>query len=133
MKIGLSFGRCIRDIVKGEVDISDVIVIIARTRMEDEESIFDVCEQYGWDVFKGLDMAECKRVAMVLYDNGKLHQPRLMGAWPGNVPEGYVWMDVVPTAKDMTPGVKDAWDTYRMLLTMCASDAIPDADGVPRS
>ncbi len=133
MKIGLSFGRCIRDIVKGEVDINDVVVIVARTRMEDEQSMYDVLAQYGWDTLRGLDMEECKVVAKALRDGGKLHQPRLMGAWPGNVPDGYVWMDIVPTAKDMSPGVKDAWDTYRMLLTMCASEKIPEADGAPRS
>jgi hypothetical protein len=31
MKIGLSYSRCIRDIVEGKVDIDDVLVIIART------------------------------------------------------------------------------------------------------
>jgi hypothetical protein len=31
MKIGLSFSRCLRDIVDGKVDIDDVMVIIART------------------------------------------------------------------------------------------------------
>ena len=31
MKIGLSFSRCVRDIVDGVVDIDDVLVVIART------------------------------------------------------------------------------------------------------
>ena len=31
MKIGLSYSRCVRDIVEGKVDIADVLVIIART------------------------------------------------------------------------------------------------------
>jgi len=31
MKIGFSFGRCVRDIVKGIVDIDDVMCVIART------------------------------------------------------------------------------------------------------
>ena len=31
MKIGLSYSRCIRDIVEGKVDINDVLVIISRT------------------------------------------------------------------------------------------------------
>ena len=132
MKIGFSFGRCIRDIVKGEVALDDVVVIVARTRMEDEKSMFDVCEQYGWDSFRGLDMDECKAVAKALRDGGKLHQPRLQGAWPGGVADSYVWMDLMPTAKEMSPGVKDAWDTYRLLLTMCAADSIPDGEDVPQ-
>ena len=31
MKIGLSYSRCIRDIVDGTVDINDVLIVIART------------------------------------------------------------------------------------------------------
>ena len=31
MKIGLSYSRCVRDIVDGKVDIRDVLVIITRT------------------------------------------------------------------------------------------------------
>jgi hypothetical protein len=31
MKIGLSYSRCVKDIVDGVVDIADVLVIIART------------------------------------------------------------------------------------------------------
>ena len=31
MKIGLSYSRCVRDIVDGTVDIDDVLVLITRT------------------------------------------------------------------------------------------------------
>ena len=31
MKIGLSYSRCVRDIVDGKVDIADVLVLITRT------------------------------------------------------------------------------------------------------
>jgi hypothetical protein len=31
MKIGLSYSRCVRDIVDGAVDINDVLVLITRT------------------------------------------------------------------------------------------------------
>ena len=31
MKIGMSFSRCLRDVVEARVDIADVLVIIART------------------------------------------------------------------------------------------------------
>ena len=34
MKIGLSYSRCVRDIVDGKVDINDVLVIIARTNFD---------------------------------------------------------------------------------------------------
>lgn len=132
MKIGFSFGRCIRDIVKGEVAIEDVVVIVARTRMEDEESMFDVVDQYAWDTLRGLDIDECKVVAKALRDGGRLHQPRVHGAWPGGVADQYVWMDLIPTTKDMSPAVQEAWETYRMLLTMCAATPVPDGVDAPR-
>jgi hypothetical protein len=31
MKTGLSYSRCVRDIVDGKVDIDDVLVLISRT------------------------------------------------------------------------------------------------------
>lgn len=40
MKIGLSYSRCVRDIVDGVVNIDDVLVVIARTDFDphnDEE------------------------------------------------------------------------------------------------
>jgi hypothetical protein len=42
MKIGLSYSRCVRDIVDGVVDISDVLVVIARTD-------FDPTDDKQWD------------------------------------------------------------------------------------
>ena len=36
MKIGFSFGRCIRDIVNGEINIDDVAFLITATRIRDE-------------------------------------------------------------------------------------------------
>ena len=31
MKIGLSYSRCLREIIEGKVDIDDVLIIISRT------------------------------------------------------------------------------------------------------
>jgi len=38
MKIGLSYSRCVRDIVDGVVDINDVLVIISRTDFDPHDS-----------------------------------------------------------------------------------------------
>ena len=42
MKIGFSLGRCVRDIVKGSVDINDVAFIIAATSIHDEPQLANV-------------------------------------------------------------------------------------------
>jgi hypothetical protein len=34
MKIGFSYSRCVRDIVEGDVNIDDVLIIIARTNFQ---------------------------------------------------------------------------------------------------
>ena len=34
MKVGLSYSRCVRDIIDGKVDYDDVLVIIARTNFD---------------------------------------------------------------------------------------------------
>ena len=131
MKIGFSFGRCVRDIVKGEVAIEDVLVIVARTRCETLEHLLDVCDHYAYEAFSGLDMEECKVVSTALFNAGKIHQPRVLGAWPGGVADNFVWMEVVPTAKDLSPGVKEAWESYRLMLGICAEEPIPDAKYAP--
>jgi hypothetical protein len=41
MKIGLSYSRCVRDIVDGKVDVKDVLVIVASTN-------FDPCDDKQW-------------------------------------------------------------------------------------
>jgi hypothetical protein len=49
MKVGFSFGRCLRDIVIGKVDIEDVLVIICRTYMSNSEDLAFVVESYSND------------------------------------------------------------------------------------
>ena len=49
MKIGLSYSRCVRDIVDGKVDIDDVLVIIARTDFDphNDDQWSGIWEGYG--------------------------------------------------------------------------------------
>ena len=61
MKIGFSLGRCVRDIVSGNVDINDVAFIIAATNIDSEEQLKHVIEDYmyrGDDYLYGLDETE---------------------------------------------------------------------------
>lgn len=129
MKIGFSFGRCIRDIVNGVVDFDDVLLIITRTRIEESDYLSGMIREYTWrnDYLEGLDEDHCLDVAVRLWESGKIHQPLMYGARLSHVSEKYLWMDVIPTATDMDPGLKEAWEAYRMLLVM--RNTIPDGSG----
>ena len=132
MKIGLSFSRCVRDIVEGRVDISDVLVIIART---DFDPNVDKEWQSIWQGYAGgsnrgsmirmLNGAnpewadtdhteeEFRAVSKDLWDFGKLHQPRKFGAHVRRLP--YHWMEAIPDEDEMTghPAVLDAWHQFK--------------------
>jgi hypothetical protein len=130
MKIGFSFGRCIRDIVKGEVDINDVLVIIARTRMPTVEAVSNVISDYMYreDYLYGLDEEKCQEVGVQLFEAGLVHQARLNSdnAWGIGMAHGdAVWADAVPTTH-MNDQVKEAWNHYRFLLNMTSN--IPEQE-----
>lgn len=118
MKVGFSLGRCIRDIVKGVVNVDDVVVIVTGTRIDDAEHLKRVVEEYMWreDYLEGLNEEECQGVASVLWTEGKFHQPRKFGGHPPRVDEIAVWGDLVPTGGFEDPMVQEAWQAYRGML-----------------
>lgn len=120
MKIGFSLGRCVRDIVKGLVKIEDVGWIIASTWIETEDQLFNVIGQYAYEptYLGGLDIDQCQRVALEIFDSEKLLQPRALGIRRTMVPEGAVWADLFPTVTSDKDAVKTAWNGYRMMLHM---------------
>lgn len=128
MKIGLSFGRCVRDIVMDKVALSEVLVIVSRTRMETIDHVEGVVDTYMYrrEYLHGLDRDKCMAVAAALFKSGKLHQPRLQGAFTGSaVAEDYVWMDAVPTVHEDNEVVRKAWNSYQMALKL-AAERVPD-------
>ena len=121
MKMGFSLGRCVRDIVKGLVDIDDVAFIIAATSIQDEPQLANVIEQYmyrGDDYLYGLDEATCQAVALDLWKTNKILQPRRQGLHRHRQPENAVWVDMFPTLVSENHSVKTAWDAYRFMLHM---------------
>lgn len=120
MKIGFSLGRCVRDIVKGLVSIDDVLWIISGTHVETEDQLYRVIEEYQYEpsYLGGLDAEECQRVALQIFDSGRLLQPRALGIRRTMVPEGSVWADLFPTVLSEKEAVKTAWNGYRMLLQL---------------
>jgi len=126
MKIGLSYSRCVRDIVDGVVDIDDVLVIIARTDFDprvDEQwnSIWvGYHNRYGlsnpeWANYPEEDQDRFRDVSIELWETGKLHQPRQFGFQPSRRPE--IWLETVLPDSEMLnrPAVKDAWDQFQTI------------------
>ena len=120
MKIGFSLGRCIRDIVKGDISEDDVAFIIGATCIREKEQLDFVIEDYLFrdGYLYGLDEAECKRVAHSLWDSNKLLQPRREGLHRHKQPENSIWVDMFPTELSTNESVKKAWDSYRFMLHM---------------
>jgi hypothetical protein len=120
MKIGFSFGRCVRDIVNGEVSIDDVAFIVAATSIHDRDQLDSVIANYMGrsDYLAGLDQAKCQQVAIDLWDSNKILQPRRQGLQRHKQPENSVWVDLFPTELSTNESVKKAWDAYRFMLHM---------------
>ena len=82
MKIGFSLGRCVRDIVRGDVQIDDVAFIIAATSIHDAEQLAGVIENYMYrddDYLYGLAEDKCQAVALELWNTNRVLQPRRQG------------------------------------------------------
>lgn len=135
MKVGFSYSRCVRDIVNGEVDIRDVLVIIARTDFDprDDEQWSGIWHGYGggspdMSDFSGFsrsvpewagyhDEARFREISIQLWEMGKLHQPRKFGAHPTRSP--HVWVDTGPIGVERRPqAVQDAWQQYQILANL---------------
>ena len=130
MKIGLSYSRCVRDIVDGKVDIHDVLVLITRTDFDphDDKQWKGIWEGYGggqtfgnpfsnpeWMDYSSEDEIKFRDVSIQLWDAGKLHQPRKFGAHPARRSE--IWLEtVLPDSElESRPAVKEAWDNFQVM------------------
>jgi len=135
MKIGLSYSRCVRDIVNGVVDIDDVLVLITRTDFDphDDKQWSGIWIGYGgasknaytrgffshsnpeWAGTTAEDEDKYRSVSIELWEQGKMHQPRKFGAKPSRRPE--IWLEtVLPDSEMMNrPAVKDAWDQFQTI------------------
>lgn len=129
MKIGLSYSRCVRDIVDGVVDINDVLVLITRTDFNphDDAQWKSIWLGYGggnggrtsiwsapeWGNYPAEDEAKFREISIALYDGGKMHQPRQFGAHPTRRPE--IWLEaVLPNSElESNPMAKAAWDKFQ--------------------
>ena len=135
MKIGLSYSRCIRDIVEGRVDIDDVLVVIARTDFDPHDA-----DQWAgiWAGYSGGSAANSMRglfsgslpewygttdededryrsVTIELWEQGKFHQPRKFGAHPQRRPEYWLETCLLDSELERNPAAKKAWDQFQVV------------------
>jgi hypothetical protein len=130
MKIGLSYSRCVKDIVDGKVDINDVLVLITRTNFDpqDDEQWTSIWKGYGggqtfgnpfsnpeWMDYSDEDEAKFRSTTIELYNTGRIHQPRKFGANPQRRPE--IWLETVLPDSELEhrPAAKDAWNKFQIV------------------
>ena len=131
MKVGLSLSRCMRDIVEARVDYDDVLVIVARTDFDPHNDAHwkGIWEGYRYGGMSNPEWAGAepnstdkeasdiyRNVAIQLYDNGKLHQPRQFKAHPPRMP--YYWLDCVVSPEEHNPAQQKAWDNYKLITEL---------------
>jgi hypothetical protein len=128
MKIGLSYSRCVLDVVEGRVAMEDVLVLITRTDFDprDDEQWAGIWSGYclggmsnpewgHYDFYSKDDEDKFRSVSIMLYTDGKMHQPRQFGAHPRRRPE--IWLEaVLPNSElEMNPSAKMAWEKFQTI------------------
>lgn len=127
MKIGLSYSRCVLDIVEGRVNIDDVLVIISRTDFDprDDKQWAGIWEGYcyggmsraewgHYDFNNKEDEDKFRTVSITLWEDGKFHQPRKFGSHPRRMP--YYWLEAVLPSEELDRNltVKKAWENFQV-------------------
>jgi hypothetical protein len=125
MKVGLSFSRCVKDIVEGLVDIEDVLIIISRTDFNpnDDDQWKGIWYGYRgsaisnpeWIEFGDDDENKFRAVSIMLYNDGKLHQPRKFGAYPRRRSEFWLETFLPDSELERNPALKQAWEDFQLL------------------
>jgi hypothetical protein len=136
MKIGLSYSRCVRDIVDGAVDIEDVLVLITRTDFDprDDAQWTGIWQGYHgrgglsnpeWAHYPDQDEAKFRDISIELWESGKLHQPRKFNSHPRRLP--YYWLETIVYNEDLekSPAVKDAWNQFQVLAGLTSTKLDP--------
>lgn len=128
MKIGLSYSRCILDIVEERVDIEDVLVVISRTNFDprDDDQWAGIWEGYciggasraewnHYDYNNKEDEDKFRSVSIMLWEDGKFHQPRQFGKHPRRLP--YYWLETILPDSELehNPAAKKAFEKFQMV------------------
>lgn len=128
MKVGLSYSRCVLDIVEGRVDFNDVLVIVSRTDFDprDDKQWAGIWQGYclgglsnpewgDYDFNSKEDENKFRSVSIMLWEDGKFHQPRKFGAHPTR--RSQFWLETVLVSEEIesNPAVKAAWNNFQVV------------------
>jgi len=123
MKVGLSYSRCILDIVEGRVSEDEVLVIVTRTDFDptDNGQWKEIWGHYTFSEWHGYDYSNkdhedlFRNTTLSLYNKGKLHQPRKFGAYPHRRSE--YWLETVLPSEELekNTAAKKAWNHFQVL------------------
>lgn len=131
MKIGLSYSRCVRDIVEGRVDMEDVLVLITRTDFDprDDDQWAGIWTGYclggvsnsewsDYDYNSKDDENKFRSISIMLWEDGKMHQPRQFGSRPQRRPE--IWLEAVLPSSELekNPAAKTAWEKFQTIASL---------------
>lgn len=145
MKIGLSYSRCVRDLVKDNVDIDDVLVIISRTDFDprNDQHWNSIWQGYGgggrmgsmfsmpeWADHPAEDEDRFRSVSIELWETGRLHQPRQFGVHPVRS-SSYYWLETIPMLSQLesSPAVKSAWEQFQIVAGLTGSNMFKHKQG----
>jgi len=129
MKIGLSYSRCLLDIIEGKVDIDDVLVIISRTNFDPRNDAHwkNIWEgyRYGgfsnpeWAGYNSEDEPSFRALTIELLESGKLHQPRQFGKAIQTRSQA-IWLEAVLPNDELekNPAAKEAWDNFQVAAAL---------------
>lgn len=131
MRVGLSFSRCVLDIVEKRVDIQDVLIVISRTDFDprNDEEWKGIWIDYStgggstvkeWGTWYNVEGAEdqFRSVAIELWESGKLHQPRRFGAYSSRRPEFWLETCLPSEELDKNPAAKKAWQQFQTVASL---------------
>ena len=128
MKIGLSYSRCVLDIVEGRVEMEDVLVLITRTDFDPRDDVqwsgiwqgytmggLSNTEWATYDLHNKDHEDKFRSVSIMLYEDGKMHQPRKFGAHPQRRSE--IWLETVLPSSELKNNLaaKEAWDNFQII------------------
>lgn len=127
MLIGTNLYSCLKDIISGEVDEEEVLVIICKTTCTELQDFTQYIENafqvYNVDntIYDFEKVEQAKNVGISLWQNGKIHQPRIFNDThylSGNVLLLPIWLMVHPKNYTNNKVIIDAWEKFVVLETL---------------
>ena len=125
--IGTSLGKCVKSILDGTVNESDVFVIVTNTNCPTLDRLLEVIDEYyyGRTYVSDYDMSahsieDARELATRLFEQGRLHQPRAVGESVfGNAHTlKDTWYEINPSLITADPQVLEAYGHYRMMAAL---------------